>query len=167
MINLGAKRLVLLSRSGKVPYEGQGLEEQLRWLLEESGADVRVMRCDVSDESSVVSMLESVRSMEGWEGGIEGIVHSVGVLRDAMIRGGGAASGALEVWNAKAYSAYLLDKHTTCDNLRLFLCFSSITAAVGNIGQSSYGAANAYLEGLMAARRQGGRPGLCLSLIHI
>ena len=123
LINLGAKRLVLLSRSGKVPYKGQGLEEQLRWVLEESGADVRVMRGDVSDESSVASMLESVRSMEGWEGGIEGIVHSAGVLRDAMIRGGGAASGALEVWNAKAYSAYLLDKHTTGDNLRLFLCF--------------------------------------------
>eukprot|EP01042_Synura_sphagnicola_P036848 gene36848-biopygen30655 len=120
------------------------------------------MRCDVSDESSVVSMLESVRSMEGWEGGIEGIVHSAGLLRDAMIRGGGAANGALEVWKAKAYSASLLDKHTSSDNLRLFLCFSSITAAVGNVGQSSYGAANAYLEGLMAARRRGGQAGSCI-----
>eukprot|EP01042_Synura_sphagnicola_P036442 gene36442-biopygen5568 len=86
LVEVGVKRLVLLSRSGKVSYEGQGLEEQLHWLVEESGADVRVMRCDVSDESSVVSMLECVRSLEGWEGGIEGIVHSAGVSRDGLIR---------------------------------------------------------------------------------
>eukprot|EP01042_Synura_sphagnicola_P036726 gene36726-biopygen22245 len=75
LVEVGVKRLVLLSRSGKVSYGGQGLEEQLRWLVEESGADVRVMRCDVSDESSVVRMLESVRSLEGWDGRISGVVH--------------------------------------------------------------------------------------------
>jgi len=162
LVEVGVKHLVLLSRSGKVSYEGQGLEEQLRWLLEDSGADVRVMRCDVSDESSVVSMLESVRSMEGWDGRISGVVHGAGVLRDAVIRGGKAALGANEVWVAKAFSAYLLHKHTAVDGLRMFICFSSITAAVGTIGQSSYAAANGYMEGLMAARRVAGLPGIAL-----
>jgi len=156
LVEVGVKCLVLLSRSGKVSYEGQGLEEQLRWLVDESGADVRVMRCDVSDESSVVSMLECVRSLEGWEGGIEGIVHSAGVLRDAVIVGGGAAKGCQAVWEAKAYSAYLLYLNTLSDHLRLFLCFSSIAASIGNVGQSAYGGANGYLEGLMALCRQKG-----------
>jgi hypothetical protein len=50
---LGAGLVVLVSRSGRVAYEGQGLEEQLLWLLKQSGVDVRAVRCDASDEQAV------------------------------------------------------------------------------------------------------------------
>jgi acyl carrier protein len=108
-------------------------------------------------------MLDKVRGMEGWEdGGIEGVIHAAGVLRDALIRGGGAAAGFDDVWNAKARSAWLLHKHTMKDEIRRFICFSSLAAAIGNIGQTSYGAANAYLDGLMAERVRQGLAGLSI-----
>ena len=50
------------------------------------------MKCDVSDETSVVSMLAGVRGIG--EGGIRGVIHSAGVIRDSLIRGGGAAAHA-------------------------------------------------------------------------
>ena len=42
---------------------------------------VEVLRCDVSDEVALNEMLSEVRRA----GPIEGIVHSAGVLRDALI----------------------------------------------------------------------------------
>ena len=87
-------------------------------------------------------------------------MHSAGVLRDALIRGGGAAEGCADVWNAKAHSAWLLHKHTLQDNLKVFLSFSSIVSAVGNVGQSAYGAANRYLDSLMEARGRAGLHGV-------
>jgi phthiocerol/phenolphthiocerol synthesis type-I polyketide synthase D len=145
----GASRLVLVSRSGKVSHEGQGLEEELRWLREESGCVVDVMQCDVSNESSVKDMILAVR--RGGDG-IRGIVHAAGVLRDALIRGGGAASGSDDVWRAKAQSAWYLHEHTLEDDLSYFVVFSSITAAIGSIGQSAYGASNMFLDSLVDHR---------------
>jgi NAD(P)-dependent dehydrogenase (short-subunit alcohol dehydrogenase family) len=117
---LGAARLVLVSRSGKVPYSDQGLEAELEWLLSESGSEVHILQSDVSDESSVVDLLRCVRELGG---GIRGIIHSAGVIRDALIRGGGALSGCEAVWSSKATSAWLLHAHTLQDNLSTFrLC---------------------------------------------
>ncbi|NDG63455.1 MAG: SDR family NAD(P)-dependent oxidoreductase, partial [Planctomycetes bacterium] len=155
----GAKRLILVSRSGRVSYEGQGLEARLIALQERGDVDVHVMQCDISDEAAVVSMLSAVRELCEDTEGIDGVVHSAGTLRDAIIRGGGAASGFDEVWSAKAQSAYWLHKHTAADKLRLFVVFSSITAAIGNIGQSSYGAANNFMDGLVERRVRMGLAG--------
>jgi hypothetical protein len=49
---LGAGLVVLVSRSGRVAYEGQGLEEQLLWLLKLLGVDVRAVRCDATRRTS-------------------------------------------------------------------------------------------------------------------
>ena len=155
LVSAGAKRIVLVSRSGKVAYEGQGLEAELSWLTNDSGADVRIIRCDVSDEESVVAMLDEVRGMGD---GISGIIHAAGVLRDGLLRGGGAVTGCRDVWMSKAHSAWLLHTHTQKDDLCHFVVFSSITSALGNPGQSAYGAANSYLDALVEHRV---RSGLC------
>eukprot|EP01034_Spumella_vulgaris_P031056 gene31056-38385_t len=160
LARLGATHVFLVSRSGRVAHEGQGLEADLQWLQSsECGAQVHVLRCDVSDESAVVRMLSEVRATAG---GVDGVVHCAGVLRDALIRGGGAAAGCADVWNSKALSAWWLHKHTLQDDLRVFLCYSSITAALGNIGQSAYGAANRFLDSLVSERRGQGLCGVSI-----
>eukprot|EP01030_Chromulinospumella_sphaerica_P011055 gene11055-10857_t len=128
---LGVRRIVLVSRSGKIARDGQGLEKELRWLLEESGSEVLLRQCDVSRESELSSLLRELRSLEG---GISGVVHSAGVLRDALLRDGKAAAGSSEVWQSKAESARLLHRLTSEDKLELFVSYSSIAAALGNIG---------------------------------
>ena len=44
LVKLGAQHIFLVSRSGKVPYAGQGLEDDLLWLQTESGANVHVVQ---------------------------------------------------------------------------------------------------------------------------
>jgi len=160
LIELGVKKIVLLSRSGQVSYDGQGLEMMLNGVLESSEADVRVIRCDLCAEESVSTMLKSLRQIDGWTMGIEGIIHCAGILRDALIRGGNAAQGVRDVWDTKAGGAYILHTLTLNDPIKAFICYSSITAALGNIGQTVYGASNAYLDDLIQYRVRQGLPGL-------
>ena len=155
LVQLGAKYVVLLSRSGNVSYKGQGLEEDLQWLEEQEDVKVETMRCDVSDEASLERCLLEVRA----QGTLSGIVHSAGVLKDALVRGGAAADGSHAVWHSKADSAALLHRLTRQDPIDTFVVFSSITSAIGNPGQTAYAGANAYLDALMSLRAQEGLPG--------
>jgi NADP-dependent 3-hydroxy acid dehydrogenase YdfG len=150
LVDMGIVNIVLVSRSGRVAYEGQGLENELAWLQTESGANVHIISCDVSDEVSVVRMLSEARKQGG--GRVEGVIHAAGVLRDGLIVNGSASAGCNDVWMSKAYSAWLLHKHTVTDSPRVFMTFSSVAAAMGNIGQSSYSAANTYLDALINYR---------------
>ncbi len=51
---------------------------------------------------------------------------------------------------------------TQQDELDQFILFSSATTLIGNPGQSSYVAANGYLEGLARARRKAGKPAMAV-----
>jgi len=130
--------------------KGQGLEAELSWLLDgDRDTRVHVMCCDVSDEAQVLQLLSDVRVKCG---GISGIVHAAGVLRDGLLRGGGAEAGCEAVWSAKALSGWWLHEHSLCDELSLFVCYSSITSSLGNPGQSVYGGSNSFLDHLMVHR---------------
>jgi len=96
LVDIGASNIVLVSRSGRVAYEGQGLEKDLAWLQTESGANVQIVPCDVSDEASVVRMLDEARQLAG--GRIEGIIHAAGILRDGLMVNGSASAGCNDVW---------------------------------------------------------------------
>ena len=55
----------------------------------ESGCNVCVLCCDVSGEALVVSILAAVHDISA-RGGIRGIIHVAGVIRDSLIREDGA-----------------------------------------------------------------------------
>jgi len=57
-----------------------------------------------------------------------------------------------------------LDEIFGDEQLDFFICFSSTTAMVGNIGQSAYAAANFYMASLIEQRRSRGLAG---SVLHI
>jgi enoyl-[acyl-carrier-protein] reductase (NADH)/acyl carrier protein len=157
----GAQNIFLVSRSGKIAYEGQGLEDDLRWLQSESAAQVHIVKCDVSDEAAVVNMLQSVRQTAG---SITGVIHCAGVIRDGLLRGGNAATGCAEVWSAKAMSAWWLHKHRISDDISVRIYLSSVTAAIGNAGQTAYGAANRFLDALAEHDRAAGKRAVSLRL---
>jgi NAD(P)-dependent dehydrogenase (short-subunit alcohol dehydrogenase family)/acyl carrier protein len=154
---LGARRIALVSRSGRVSYSDQGLESRLEHLQSIPGVEVVCLQCDVSKELEVAGLFSKLRGTDvtgSGVHGISGIVHSAGVLRDALLRGGGASAGSVDVWRSKAQSAFWLHKHSSGDDIRLFVCYSSIAAALGNAGQSSYASANRYLEELVLHRNE-------------
>jgi acyl carrier protein len=145
---------VLASRSGKVSYAGQGLEERLAKL--QASTEVHLMQCDTSDESSVKALLEKVR---GLGRPLKGVVHAAGVLSDAKLTDQTAESLTKSL-NAKAQGAWYLHKHTQADNLSAFAMFSSVASLFGNVGQTNYSAANSYLDALAGWRRTQKLPGL-------
>lgn len=154
-VELGARCVVLASRSGKIKYDGQGLEARLE-ALRATGVAVVLERCDTGDESQVAEMLVRVRNAHG---PLRAVVHAAGVLSDSMLSKQDEESMS-RVFAPKAEGAWFLHKHTQADKLDVFLMFSSVASLFGNIGQANYSAANAYMDELARWRVGHGLAGL-------
>jgi len=156
LVEAGARTVVLVSRSGAVKYADQGLESRLE-VLSRSGAKVILESCDVSDEGQVVALLERVRSTHG---PLRAIVHAAGLLADGLMSSQTAESVG-RVWGPKANGAWFLHKHTLQDKeLGVFILYSALASLFGNIGQTNYSAANAYLDDLARYRVSQALPAL-------
>ena len=151
LVEQGARHLVLTGRSGAVsPTAAEAVKE-----LEESGATVRVVKCDVSRREELSEALATVkRSMPP----LRGVVHAAGVLDDGVL--------LQQDWQRfrrvmapkidGAWNLHLLTRDLPLD---FFVCFSSIAAMLGSPGQGNYAAANAFMDALAHHRRAMGLPG--------
>jgi len=150
LVELGARHLVLLGRSHPSPEAAVRIGA-----LEGRGAQVRVVRVDVTDAESMGVAFADVRATMP---PLRGVVHAAGTLADATVtqmdpaRLGAALAPKLDGgWNLHAA--------TLDDPLDFFVSFSSVAGVLGLSGQSNYAAGNAFLDGLAHARRAAGRPG--------
>ena len=91
------------------------------------------------------------------ERGVTGLVHSAGVLADALLPNQTQA-GLQKVWGPKAAAARAMHRAgcETNNKLELFVLFSSVAALLGNPGQANYAAANVSLDALASHRRAHG-----------
>jgi polyketide synthase PksN len=140
-------RLVLTGRSA-LAADRQGQLDALR----ELGAEVLYIAADVAQADEVRRVLEQARSRFG---GIDGIVHSAGVLRDSFLRKK-TPEDMQAVFAAKIFGTFHLDEQTRGDDLDFFVTFSSLAAIGGNTGQCDYAYANHYMDAF-AARREAQR----------
>ena len=152
----GARHLVLLGRSGApAPQDAAALEA-----LRATGAQIEVARCDIAREDELACLLEGVRaSMPP----LRGVVQAAMVIGDASLARVDADSLG-RVLAPKVAGTWNLHVLTRDDPLDLFVLLSSIATDLGNPGQGSYAAANAFLDVLAADRRACGLPALCLGL---
>ncbi|MBB6249462.1 SDR family NAD(P)-dependent oxidoreductase, partial [Rhodanobacter sp. A1T4] len=110
--------------------------------LEALGATVQYRSLDVGDRDAVMQL---VRGVVDDFGDLHGIIHSAGVLRDSFIIKK-TREQLNEVLRAKVAGTLNLDE-ASCDMpLDCFICFSSISGALGNLGQADYAAANAFMD---------------------
>lgn len=121
--------------------------------LERLGGEVFVCQADVADAGQMQMVIAETRKRFG---GLHAVIHAAGVP------GGGllalkTSQSVREELRAKVQGAAVLDSLLRDEPLDLFLCCSSLTAVVGGIGQSTYCAANAYLDALAHAARRAGR----------
>ena len=109
LVERGARHVALLSRSGQL--SGGGGQADWDFLMGHGSVEVVCLRCDVSDEASVVSALGEVRQRMP---PICGVVHSAGVLDD-----GAMANMSRErferVFVPKVDAAWHLHRHTLGD----------------------------------------------------
>ncbi|MBS0180170.1 MAG: SDR family NAD(P)-dependent oxidoreductase [Nitrospira sp.] len=141
-------RVMLVGRS--VPTAEQ---RQMVAGLERLGGEVSICQADVADAAQMQMAIAETRKRFG---GIHAVIHAAGVP------GGGLLAlktpqSVREEFRAKVQGAAVLDNLLREEPLDLFLCCSSLTAVVGGVGQSTYCAANAYLDALAHAARRAGR----------
>ena len=158
LVELGASRIVLVSRSGKVKHADQNLAERLDWLQTQSGVTVTIERCSTAREAEVVAMLDRVRREHG---PLSIIVHAAGVLADKALLAQDGESVS-RVFAPKASGAWFLHKHTLQDKLQSFVMFSSIASLFGSPGQANYAAANAFMDSLADLRQSQSLPAVSI-----
>ncbi len=153
LVSRGAKNLVLISRSGASSDEAKNA------LAEFKQQDINVMAaaCDVSNRDALSALL--IKAAETMPP-IKGLVHAAAVIEDSL-----AANLSNEqidrVLTPKIAGAKWLDELTDNLDLEFFVLYSSATTLLGNPGQSSYVAANHWLEALTANRILRGKPATC------
>ncbi|MEV0611667.1 beta-ketoacyl synthase N-terminal-like domain-containing protein, partial [Polymorphospora rubra] len=112
------------------------------------------MACDVTDHAAMSGLIDDIRAA----GGLAGVVHAAGVVRDGVLDRVGVAD-VERVFGAKVGGAVVLDELTRGLDLSLFVVFSSVAGVWGGGGQGVYAAANAVLDGLVERRRVAGLVG--------
>ena len=93
---------------------------------------------------------------------LAGLFHCAGQLKDEPIVDS-TSSGLRSVLNGKALGAQNLDALLESQPLEQFVMFSSAASVLGNGGQSSYAAANAFLDGIAHARNARELPALSIN----
>jgi len=152
-------RLLLIGRSELSDEKARRLQE-----LQDKGGRVSYLQADVTKLDEVKRALRLAKQRLGQ---INGVVHCAGVTRDAALRGQSFAETAA-VWSTKLVGALMLDAATKHEELDFFLSFSSISSLTGNVGQSAYAGANAWLDAWSQQRARavaaGTRSGRTLSI---
>ncbi len=145
-------RLVLLGRTA-LPERGQWeprarrggrLGRTLRRLLrlEELGAEILVLPCDVTDGAAVASAV--ARAVERF-GAVHGVFHAAGLPDGGFVQLRTAAASDA-VLAPKVQGTLALAAACAGLDLDFLVLFSSISGLVGRHGQVAYGAANAFLD---------------------
>lgn len=148
----GAGQLVLLSRRGA---DTPGAAEAVA-SIQALGALAVVIACDVGDRESLAQALRHESTLP-----LKGVFHAAMVIDDALISNldPERMSRVLEPKIKGAWHLHELTRHQPLDH---FMLYSSVTTYIGNPGQASYVAANAWLEGLAVLRRTEGLPVTCI-----
>ena len=148
----GAGQLVLLSRRGA---DTPGVDEAVASIVA-MGAQAVVLACDVADRESLAKVLRHTGMLP-----LKGVFHAAMVIDDALMSNldPERMSRVLVPKIKGAWNLHELTRELTLDH---FMLYSSVTTYIGNPGQASYVAGNAWLEGLALLRRAQGLPVTCI-----
>ncbi|KAF2128650.1 ketoacyl-synt-domain-containing protein [Dothidotthia symphoricarpi CBS 119687] len=157
LVQKGARRVVVVSRRPLPPRKdwhsatGQAavIIEKIQ-KLESLGASIHAIALDIGSPSASTTMLSRLDQLSLPP--VLGIVHAAGVAGYDYIKEVTSDSLAC-VLAPKVQGALALHNAFPPKSLDFFVLFSSIGQIVGSAGQSSYGTANAFLDGLAIHRR--------------
>jgi NAD(P)-dependent dehydrogenase (short-subunit alcohol dehydrogenase family) len=110
--------------------------------LQDRGCRVAYHTVDVRESKSLSNILETVRTAYG---PITAIIHGAGVLEDRLILDK-TPEQFQTVFDTKVAGFQTLLDATRNDPLKYIVCFSSISARIGNRGQADYAMANEVLN---------------------
>ncbi|WP_275408841.1 type I polyketide synthase [Micromonospora qiuiae] len=150
----GVRHLLAVSRQGMAAPGAGELADELTAL----GATVTVAACDTGDRDELAELLARVPAGNP----LTAVIHLAGVLNDAVVTD--LNPERLDtVLRPKVDAGMHLHDLTRDLPLAEFVLFSSIAGTLGNPGQASYSAANAFLDALAQHRRARGLPAQSLA----
>ncbi|MCI0385251.1 SDR family NAD(P)-dependent oxidoreductase, partial [Streptomyces sp. CNQ085] len=144
----GAERIVLVSRRGP---EAPGAPELVAELAE-SGTEVTVAACDITDRAALAALLERLRA-DGHT--LRTVIHAAAVIELHTLADTDLAAVS-RVLHAKVDGARNLDALLADDDLDAFVLFSSVAGLWGSGQHAAYVAGNAHLGAIAAERRARG-----------
>ncbi|MBD1582911.1 type I polyketide synthase [Pseudoalteromonas sp. S16_S37] len=147
LVKQGASQVFVTGRST--------LNEQLAEVINNARqhhCTVEYIQADISQRDDVTRLITDIQRTSS---PLKGIFHAAGVLKDATFSQQ-SPEHMHTVLAPKVNGAWYLHQATLDCELDYFVCFSSIAAMVGWAGQANYATANAFMDGLCAARKQQG-----------
>ena len=149
---LFAREILAQTREATVILTGRSslTDEKLARMGEVSAQSGQVCyrRVDLGDLKDVSRMIAEIQAEYGR---LDGILHCAGMTRDNFIVKK-TVSELSEVLMPKVIGVFNLDQATQHIALDLFVLFSSIAGATGNVGQADYATANAFMDFFSAQR---------------
>jgi 6-methylsalicylic acid synthase len=151
LADIGARRVVLLSRSG-IPDRSQwrGDTELVRTVsaLEERGVSVHVLALDIAAPGAADALRAELRHLPP----VRGVIHAAGVEAGAMLVNT-TADDFTAAMRPKVDGTLTLHEVFPPGQLDWLVLFSSCGYLAGFPGQGAYACANAFLDGMARHRR--------------
>ncbi|WP_259377034.1 beta-ketoacyl reductase [Bacillus velezensis] len=135
----------MLGRS-KPGVEAQQRINEIRSL----GCAIEFIQADITDRDLVNRVISEIRQAYG---GLNGIIHSAGMTKDNFIVRK-TTDEFDTVLAPKVTGLINLDEASCNEPLDYFVCFSSVTGALGNVGQADYAVANGFMDGFAEYRNR-------------
>jgi acyl transferase domain-containing protein/NADPH:quinone reductase-like Zn-dependent oxidoreductase/acyl carrier protein len=151
----GARHLVLTSRRSP----NDAAQQRIDALSEQHGCEFRIIGADVADAHHVARLLTTMRAELPK---LAGIVHAAGELGTTPLSDLDDAE-VDRVFAGKVWGAWNLSEAAADLQLDFFISTSSIASVWGGFGQTAYGAANAFLDGLAWRLREQGIAGVSVN----
>ncbi|RJG28661.1 SDR family oxidoreductase, partial [Streptococcus pyogenes] len=145
LAQLGAGEIVLTSRRAPDAAARRAIDD----ITERYRCRVHTFAADVGDAAQVEQLLARIRAELP---PLAGVAHLAGVLDDALLSQQSPERFRVAL-APKAFGASYLDHATRTDDLDFFIVSSSVSSLLGSPGQANYSTANAWLDGLVAARQ--------------
>ena len=145
---LGQRYGSKLILTGRSPFDAV-IHAKISALVQE-GIDVAYLPADIGNEADLQRLLAEIRTRHQ---SIQGVIHAAGQLRDGLF-----LNKTRQDWEtvgrAKIQGLLHLHRLTQQDSLDFLLVCSSVSASTGNVGQSDYAYANAFMDAFVAYRNQ-------------
>ncbi|XP_053349953.1 uncharacterized protein LOC128519977 isoform X1 [Clarias gariepinus] len=153
----GGGNIVILSRSGA----SDQIEQEMNNVKNQCQCSITRLQCDVSVAEQVHQAVTQIGKLFPSKP-IKGVFHSAVILHDGLIESLNK-SHYEKVMRPKVNGVINLHYATEHCDLDYFVCYSSISAFLGNASQTNYASANSFMDAFCQYRRNNGLPGQAIN----
>lgn len=144
--------------TGRSPLSDH-IRKQLR-RLEDAGSSAVYVQADITNKEEAEYVVKKAKTSYGK---VNGVIQGAGIIRDSFLLNKSREEFD-QVIRPKVLGTMWLNDAVEKENPDFFICFSSTSAVLGNVGQSDYAFGNSYMDHFMNMRSAQDSDTISLSL---